>query len=252
MLYNIGGNLLEDFFNCLCKMNFKPRSIARQRAKISWIDKFIGYLKTKSIHDYVKKIGVNPDYLHDKYIYFALHFEPEASIMARTVLESQLTIAKMISDCLPKGWVLYVKEHPSQFIINNDQNYSFFTQIPTFKSKIFYDYLLSMKNIRFIKANTSSEKLIEHSQAVVSITGTILFESVLNQKPILVFSELQPTSKLKGAFCVQSFDECKRAIQIIQKGYQPDYNDKNEIMKKYVFKGEHMADNLMGLLYDEC
>ncbi|EJY9640973.1 hypothetical protein OHS93_000873, partial [Campylobacter coli] len=78
--------------------------------------------------------------LSNKYIYYPLHLDPEASIMARSILTSQIFIIQWISSVLPNGWKLLVKEHPHQFFIyererfylkniNLYRDFSFYSQI---------------------------------------------------------------------------------------------------------------------------
>ena len=67
----------------------------------------------------MSKLEVEPK-PNEKFFYYALHFEPEGSIQTRVTMESQLTIIKLLSECIPEGYFLYVKEHPWQFRLNND------------------------------------------------------------------------------------------------------------------------------------
>ena len=137
MLYLLGGNLLEDFTIRLVKWDWSPKSIIMKRAKITWWDKFYGYIKLQSIKRYMNSLSIQPNY-NDKYIVYFLHVEPEASTQVCTVLESQLTIIKMLSETVPKGWYVYVKEHPVQFYVNNDRGYYHMFDAPLFKTKKFY------------------------------------------------------------------------------------------------------------------
>ena len=247
LLYRIGGNLLEDFVMRLMTWNWKPRSLDRKRKKIYWSDKFIGWLSLKNTAKYVRKISCKPDY-SSKYICYFMHFEPEASIQNCTILESQLVIIKMLSDALPEGWELYVKEHPAQFNVNNDDGYSYMWNVQFFKTKGFYQRIASMHGVKFINSEISSGELLKHSQAVASILGTVLLESVLQKKPVIVFSELYPVAFMRDALTIHSYDDCKNAIKKIAEGYQPEYMDADEVISKYVFKGEYVAGNILKLL----
>lgn len=65
----------------------------------------------------------------------------------------------------------------------------------------------------------TSESLIDNAKAVASILGTVFFESVLKNKPVLVFSRLNPIAYLKDAFYISSFSECERAMEKLKLGF---------------------------------
>lgn len=247
LLYGFGGNLLEDYVMRLISWNWKPRSYARKRAKIYWSEKFFGYIKVKLTQKYVDSISCKPNF-KEKYICYFLHFEPEAAIQVSTELANQLVIIKMLSETLPAGWKLYVKEHPVQFDVNHDVGYYFMFDVPLFKTKKFYKKIISIPNVKLIGNEVESERLIDNARAVSSILGTVFFESVLKNKPVLVFSRLNPIAYLKDAFYINSFSECERAMKKIKDGFSPNYDDADEMVGKYVFKGKYMAENIMGLL----
>ena len=251
LLYKFGGNLLEDFATRLVKWNWKSRSIDRKRKEVFWSDKFIGYMKLMSIKRYMESLSCVPDF-KAKYIVYFLHVEPEASIQINTILESQLVAIKMLSEVLPKGWLLYVKEHPAQYDVNNDPGYYHMIDMCRFKTKDFYYKLTSMENVKLVKMETKSQCLIEYSQAVSSILGTVFFEAVQKNKPVIMFSDQNPIAYAKDAFVVDSFESLKSFIDNIKSGIQLEYSDVNAIISKYVFKGEYLAENIVELLNKEC
>lgn len=251
LLYRLGGNLLEDFVCRAIHFNWKPQSLHKKRTKIYWSDKFFGYLKQKRTQAYLQTLFCKPDF-KEKYICYLLHFEPEATIQNSTVLESQLVVIKMISDTLPNGWFIYVKEHPAQFDMNNDVGYYQMWDAQFFKTKMFYKKLASIPHVKIVPTETSSGELVDGAQAVASITGTVLFESVQKKKPVLVFSELTPVTFMEDAFFIQSFDDCKRAMEKIAAGFRPEYRDADAMVQRYTFQGEYVADNIVALLHQEC
>lgn len=246
-LYSIGGNLLEDFVVRLLHMNWSSRAIIQKRAKIYWSDKLLGYLKTLSIKRYMKNLSVEPN-LDEKYVCYFLHVEPEAPQYISAVLENQLTIIKILSETLPKGYTLYVKEHPAQFDLNKDAGYYHMFDAPLYKTKKFYQKIASLPNVKLVNIDIKSEDLIEKAQAVSSISGTALLESVAKEKPIIAFSSLTPMAYLKDSFVINSFDDCKKAMKKLAAGFKPKYSDADEVIRKYVFKGEDIAENILGLL----
>ena len=251
ILYRIGGNLLEDFVRRLVRFDWKPQRLYQKRYKIYWSDKFFGYVKQKCVQRYMESLFCKPDY-SEKFVFYPLHVEPEATIQNTTVLDNQLVVIKMLSDALPTGWSIYVKEHPVQYDFNNDMNYHRMWDGLFFRSKLFYKKLSSIPHTKIVPTETPSGELAEHAQAVASITGTVLLESVLKKKPVLVFSELTPVTFMEDAFFIQSFDDCKRAMEKIAAGFQPEYRDADAMVQRYTFQGEYVADNIVALLHQEC
>lgn len=250
ILYRLGGNLLEDFVFRVLKWDWEPRRYRRKRAKLLWSDKFFGYMKLQDAKRFMESFACEPNY-EENYICYFLHLEPEASIQSSTILPNQLVILKMLSETLPEGWHIYVKEHPAQYKFNNDRGYSHMFDAPLFKTRKFYQKLNSIPHVKIIDLDVGSEELMEHTQAVASILGTSLFESVLKKKPVLLFSDLNPVAYLHDAFSIHSFQECEEAMKKIERGFQPDYSDADEVIGQYVFQGEHMTETIMGLLNRE-
>lgn len=249
--YKIGGNIFQDFLYRLRLWNWKPRSAGHQRASMSLVDKMVGYLKIKYIEFNMKRLSILPDF-NRKYVFYALHLEPEAAIQNRTVLESQLTVIKMLSETLPTGWMIYVKEHPMQFDVNNDENYVYFTQVMNYKTKRFYESIIKIPNVSLIDVSTNTDELIENAQAIASILGTVLYEGVAAKKPVLVFSDLCPIAYMEESFAIHSYFECYQAMKAIEKGVEPNYNDCDDVIRRYIFKGEFEPDNILELLRLEC
>ena len=251
VMYRIGGNLLEDFARRAVQFNWKPQSFKQKRKEIYWRDKFFGYLKQKRTEQYLNTLFSKID-VTEKYVCYLLHVEPEATIQNSTVIESQLVIIKILSDTLPDGWSSYVKEHPAQYDVNKDTGYHHMWDGQFFKTKLFYEKLASIPHVKIVPTELPSGELINHAQAIASITGTVLLESVLKKKPVLVFSELTPVTFMEDAFFIQSFDDCKRAMEKIAARFRPEYRDADAMVQRYTFQGEYVADNIVALLHQEC
>ena len=174
--------------------------------------------------------------MNENYIYYALHQEPEASFMARSVLNSQLFIIYMLASSLPKGYKLYVKEHPAQFFVYEKARY-FLCNIDFYRTPLFYTQIKDMPNVVLCDMNTNSWDLINNSKAVASIAGSTLIEGIRANKPILNFGEdkLSFTGLLKDCFNVNSRKSLQKALQSIEKGFMPDYSDLASVIKNYVF-----------------
>lgn len=118
-----------------------------------------------------KKYYTLADYTR-KYIYFPLHYQPEAStLVCAEKYEKQLYYIDSIAKSLPADTVLYVKEHFAK-LGNRDEN--------------FYKELKKYPNVILIDPFEDSKTIIKESSAVVTLTGTAGFEAMLLRKPVFV------------------------------------------------------------------
>ncbi len=188
---------------------------------------------------------------NEKYIMYALHFEPEASIMNRTIYNNQIYNIKMLSKYLPKGWVIYVKEHPHQF------NYSmilrgFMNQkLEQYRNPSYYNELIKIPNVKLLdyrisasllltnnKDKKSSQKINGNLQAVATINGTIALECMQHQVPLILFdSNSALYMKIPEVFNVKSMKDLMDTFDVISKlnGYI-DYGDYISIVNQYLVK----------------
>ncbi|MCV3383239.1 hypothetical protein L8T82_05130 [Campylobacter sp. IFREMER_LSEM_CL292] len=181
-----------------------------------------------------KKISQKADF-EDNYIYFPLHLEPEASIMNRTTLSSQLFIIELLSNLLPKNWKIYVKEHPQQFFCYENE-LPYLNNIHYFRSLKFYEFLEQMSNVKIIDIDTNSTELIKYSKATCAIAATSLIEAVLLKKPIINFGEnTNFIELLNECFNIRSKEDLAKAIDKIQKNFIPKYDDLDYILENYTF-----------------
>jgi hypothetical protein len=143
-----------------------------------------------------------------KYIYVPLHYQPELTTSpCAGAFVDQLVMIQLLASCLPKGYLIYVKEHPKQKIIGRNQ--------------YFYNELLGMSNVRLISRRIDSNALIEHSVAVATCIGTAGWEGLFKGKPVLMlghdFYQYAP-----GVFSIRTQKDCKSAIEdVIKKNNLP-------------------------------
>lgn len=125
------------------------------------------YLRYQKMKGYFQR----PNY-NIKYIYYPLHFQPEASTcVCAEKYEKQLFFIDSWAKSLPADTELYVKEH-----------YAFLGS----KDVQFYKELQKYPNVIFIDPWESSRKLIDNSVAVTTLTGTAGFEAMLLRKPVFL------------------------------------------------------------------
>lgn len=129
--------------------------------------------------------------LNEKVLYFPLHFQPELTTSPDGGMFSQQWSAiKAVADNFKERYVILVKEHPSQFLINSKH----------VRSEMFYKGILSIaSNIKLVSLDLSSEKIFKQTSGVITITGTVGFEAILNEKPVLFFGDAKYNT-IRGAF----------------------------------------------------
>ena len=173
----------------------------------------------------------------EKYVFYALHFDPEASIMSRTTLSNQLLIIRQLSKALPEGWKLLIKDHPIQYEAYHPGRWFYLISINKYRTLDFYDELQKLDNLKFLKSEISSKKIIESARAVATINGTIALEAMSYNLPVILFDhQSTPLGACNDVFKIQSYDECKKALKIIESGIAPNYSDLPEIANQYLFE----------------
>lgn len=139
----------------------------------------------------------------EKYIYFPLHYQPEASSnpLGGGVYTDQVLVVNLLAQCIPKDMKIYVKNHPEQ--------------LAPLRSKDYYLDLKKNSKVRFIKMEYSTFDLIKNAFAVASLTGTACWECQFWGIPAIIFGyshkNLAPLS-----YPVRTAEECQKAIHDIQ------------------------------------
>lgn len=130
-----------------------------------------------------------------KYIYFPLHYQPEASTcVCAQKYEKQLFFIDSWAKSLPADTLLYVKEH---YAILGHRDPSFYKQLRQYP------------NVVLIDPYESSFELSKHAIAVTTLTGTAGWEAMLLRKPVFlggnIFYENAPgimkVDDIYGRFC---------------------------------------------------
>lgn len=205
------------------RLNTIKAKVIKDNRKLS-IVAISAFVKRNSLKKYYEEVVSKPFIANDtNYILFALHFQPERTTMPQgSLFAQQLLVIKMIAGLLPDSWKLIVKEHPSSFLIG---------PYPVRREE-FYDSVAHIPNVQFVSTRTNTFQLIDGAKAVVTLTGTIGFESLIRMKPVLAFGYANFTG-LEGAFFVKSYTDCKAALSAIINGeVKPDIED---IKRKITF-----------------
>lgn len=189
-------SLLTNFgeFLFLIKMVFKSKFLKRKYSKL------------------VKKVNSG-----DKYIYFAAPFQPEAiSNISCGPYEDPLLILDMLSSIIPDDWKIYYKEHPATF---ND-----IFKGTLYKDKYYYENISKFSNINFISTEEDTFDLIDNSEAVATVGGTVGWEAIVRGKPALLFGNLW-YGECKSVFLIKTYEDLENAILKILNGYAPSKKD---------------------------
>lgn len=138
--------------------------------------------------------------LKDKnYIYFALHVDPEAStLISAPYYANQTAVIEALSKSVPLSSTILVKEHP--IMIGK-------------RPRGFYKKLSRMPNVVLINHTESSYQLIQNASLVATITGTVGWEAMVLQKPLLLLGETPYMQINEGYVFCQNYAELHKAIQ---------------------------------------
>jgi hypothetical protein len=127
------------------------------------------------IYSRLMKLFKKPD-LDNQYLLFPVHFQPEATTeIWAPYYSNQVFTIKSIARSLPFGFYLYVKEHSA--VLGS-------------KPIKFYNEIRKIPNVRLIDPFSSIYELINHSKAVIVITNTTGLESIILNKPTIVFGNV--------------------------------------------------------------
>lgn len=174
------------------KETLKRRNYARKIKK-----------RTFELNDYYESLAQLPEE-GEQYIYFALHYQPEASSnpLGGGEYFDQMFAVNILSQSLPEHFKIYVKVHPEQ--------------LASLRSREYYDDLKKIDKVKLIGQKCDTYSLIKGAFAVSSLTGTVCWEAQFFGVPALVFGyshkNLAPLS-----YPVRTVEDCKEAVGLIEK-----------------------------------
>ena len=155
----------------------------------------------------------------EKYIYSALHFQPERSTQPEgSWFEDQLLALEILSESIPEDYQLYVKEHPRQFSTSKRFGH---VQTLVYKNEQFYEDILRMRNTKLIRMDVDSDQLVKYAKVVSTITGMVGWEGLLKDKPCIIFSKSW-YAPCNSCYVVSSISECKSAVHEILNHSTPE------------------------------
>jgi hypothetical protein len=149
--------------------------------------------------------------MKQRFVYLPLHYQPECTTNPLGyIFSDQILMIEILSASLPPGWLLYVKEHPTQWLI---RGLNFFSS----RYRGYYKRIARLANVRLVPIKTDNYALIRHAQAVATVTGTAGFEALIRGKPAILFG-YSWYMDCPGVFKVNGVSSCKNAFEEIKKG----------------------------------
>ena len=191
----------------------------------------LGYFRKLHLLKFYQKKTTKLD-LQKKYIYFALHYQPEATTYPfGGAFIDQVNAVKLLSSYISDDCFIYIKEHPDTF------NTSHLSWVKGDYSRDinFYEQLLSIKNVKFADIRINSQDLINSSYAVATISGAVGLESLIKEKHTFIFG----SPWYKNFNDVFKFTEHKNISNDLK------YYMKKKISKKNVIKSIERYCNIM-------
>ncbi len=140
------------------------------------------------------------DLLPKKSVFFALQYQPEQSTLTQGIFyANQIALVEDISKSLPMGYTLIVKEHPWGRGAR-----------PVWQ----YKHLAELHNVQFCDA--PSKEIICRVDAVIAISGTVGFESLVFEKPTVILGRTFFThcNLFFKARCVNELPQILREILV--------------------------------------
>ena len=205
----------------------KQVSVFAAYRNFSWSDYLSTHFryisKVKKIESYYNSIA-KKDIPNKKFIYVSLHLQPERSTNPEGGhFDDQALMIKIISQSVPAGWCILVKEHPKQFKYDLRTLHA--------RSISFYRSIERLDNVIFIESNFEQDVLIKKSEITATVSGSVGWESLLQKKPSLIFSENW------HSFC----DASK---------YVYDLKTTKEAINKYInMSSDEVEDSLLNFIY---
>jgi hypothetical protein len=134
-----------------------------------------------------------------KFVFFPLHFQPEASTSAkgRHFVDQREAVA-LVAESLPTNWMLVVKEHPHQWrrLYPRSRNY--------------WKRIASIPKVRVIPHDYENPSIIQRCEGLVSIShSTLGVEAWANGKKVVFLGDSH-LREAPGIFCTNSLEELRR------------------------------------------
>lgn len=160
------------------KKNYFP-----EETIFSWFDFFFMKIRRNNKVKSLKKIysTMIVKELPENFILVALHYQPEeTSCPTGGVYVDQILMIQLLDEQVPENIQIIIKEHKSQFYTHQEG--------ASGRDKLFYKRISQISSrIKFVSEDYDPFELIDQAKAVVTISGTIGWESAIRGTPVFVF-----------------------------------------------------------------
>jgi len=162
----------------------------------------------------------------DEFVLFGLHYQPEASTLVwAPYYVDQASLAERIAKSLPVGHWLYVKEHP--FAVGR-------------RPLSEYQRLRRIPQVKLIAPYVDSHTLIPKAACVATITGTLGWEAMLYERPVVTFGRgFCRTSGL--LHLVHEIEELPALLREAIYSWRPDREQLLKVVTA-AMEGSHVGD----------
>jgi len=210
ILFRVAKDLVKAFLNKKADFDKVPNYMHKR-----YHTNMGGFKRKKLLAHYNRLAkGVN---LAVPYVFVALQCEPERQTCpVGGVFGNQYLMIDMLSKLVPDGWKIYVKEHVSQF--------KYYQAAERSKPIEFYNMIASMPKVELVPLTYTSFELIDRAKASATVSGTVGWESVVREKPTLLFGHSW-YKHCKGVFITHTVEDCKKAIETVKNGYKVNMNE---------------------------
>jgi hypothetical protein len=120
--------------------------------------------------------------LDKNFVYYAMNFEPERTTNPDgDEFHDQIIALAFLRQFTPLNYLIYVKEHPTQFLRAERGSRG--------RSPLFYDAIKNISGVTLIGQEIDSLALIRSAKFVASVSGSAAFEAAILGKKALVFGD---------------------------------------------------------------
>lgn len=162
----------------------------------------------KKLKETYESLTTPPDYNED-YVVCFLHYQPEAtSCPGGDIFVDQRLCIELLLKYLPSNYKIYVREHPHQFSRMKDGH--------TSRMRDLYDDLIKNKRVLLISTEVDPFILISKAKAVCTITGTVGWEAMVRQKPVIAFGLCWYQNYSKGVLRITDENSARNIQQFIE------------------------------------
>lgn len=183
-----------------------------------WFSGVLNPRRAKKLRNHLKDKYLHESDLKDlRYVFFPLHTEPEVSLLVYgRPYVNQTEIIRMLAMSLPVDMVLVVKEHP--WMVGK-------------RSLSAYDKMLSIPRVRLVDPRLDARTLVQSSQLVAVVTGSVALEAAMLGKPVITLGDC-PYNLLPETMVRRCEDP--RHLQILIRDLLKSHSNNDEALKAYV------------------